>query len=226
MSEWPGHEDVESWDSPVSDLPLATPGPGLHISGGVRFHEQVTHLLVDIDEVKRHPDNPREGDVDAIIESIEVNGFISPVIAQKSTGYIIAGNHRYDALQALGSAVIPVIQIDVDDEMAKRYLLADNRTSDLGRYNEQNLMDLLLSMQDSELGLIGTGYTEDALNALLIEEDVAQETARFGGGTMTLLLVYGNDRYDKVLAALKSYEKAHNLGSESEAVAHMLGVIE
>jgi ParB-like nuclease family protein len=206
-------QDGEDWD-----------GPALRISGSVRFHEQVQHLLVDIESVTRHPDNPREGDVDAIIESIEVNGFIAPVIAQKSTGHIIAGNHRYDALQALGSSVIPVIQIDVDDEMAKRYLLADNRTSDLGRYNEENLLTMLLSMQDTDLGLIGTGYTEDALNLLLIEDVQAQETARFGGGTMTLLLVWSTEKYEKVLAGLRAYEKEHGLGSESEAVAHMLGV--
>lgn len=199
--------------------------PSLVISGSVRFHEQVRHLLVPIGDVTRHPMNPREGDVDAIIESIEVNGFIAPVIAQKSSGHIIAGNHRYDALLAMGSDVIPVIQIDVDDTMAKRYLLADNRTSDLGRYNEVALMDALLEMQQSDIGLIGTGYTEDALNTLLIESDAEQEAARFGGGTMTLLLVYGSDRYTQVLARLKAYEHEHGLGSESEAVAHLLGVI-
>lgn len=138
----------------------------------VRFHEQVTHLLVDIDEVKRHPDNPREGDVDAIVESIEVNGFIAPVIVQKSTGYIVAGNHRYEALLALGETRIPVIQVDVDDQMAKRYLIADNRTSDLGRYDEQALVAALLDLQASEIGLAGTAYTDAALELLLTDPAV------------------------------------------------------
>lgn len=198
--------------------------PAPVMSGAVRFHEQVQHLLMPIADVTRHPDNPREGDVDAIVESIEVNGFIAPVIVQKSTGRIIAGNHRYDALLELGSQVIPVIQIDVDDQMAKRYLLADNRTSDLGRYNEHALMDMLLEMQTSDIGLVGTGYTEDALNELLIQEDVATEAARFGGGTMTLLLVWSTEKYQKVLAALRAYERQNSLGSESEAVAHIFGV--
>jgi hypothetical protein len=194
------------------------------MSGSVQFHEQVCHLLVPIDQVTRHPENPREGDVDAIAESIEVNGFISPVIVQKSTGHIIAGNHRYDALLALGSSVIPVIQVDIDDNMAKRYLLADNRTSDLGRYNEENLAELLVEIMQSDLGLIGTGYTQDAVDALLLAESQAQDNAHFGGGTMTLLLVYSDEKYTKVLSALRAYMTLNDLGSESAAVAHMLGV--
>lgn len=145
----------------------------------VRFHEQVTHLLLPIDTVTRHPANPREGDVDAIVESIEANGYIAPVIVQKSTGYILAGNHRYDALLALGSEQIPVIQVDVDDVAAKRYLLADNRTSDLGRYNEQALIDLLLSLQEEPGGLLGTGYTQDALESLL-NASAAEGAGGFG----------------------------------------------
>lgn len=142
----------------------------------VRFHEQVTHLLLPIDQVTRHPANPREGDVDAIVESIEANGYIAPVVVQKSTGYILAGNHRYDALLALDATEIPVIQVDIDDVAAKRYLLADNRTSDLGRYNEQVLIDLLLELADTPTGLLGTGYTQDALEALLTDDAAA------GGG--------------------------------------------
>jgi len=194
------------------------------LSGGVRFHEQVQHLLLPIESVTRHPDNPREGDVDAITESIEVNGFISPVIVQKSTGRIIAGNHRYDALMSLGSDVIPVIQVDVDDTAALRFLLADNRTSDLGRYNDQALIDALLVLQDGDLGLLGTGYDQQALEALLVDVDVSAEASRFPSSTITLMLVYGEERYRKVLIALRSYMSDHDLDTESDAVAHLLGV--
>ena len=128
--------------------------------GMVQFHDALDPLLIPMEEVKAHPNNARNGDVDAIAESIEVNGFIAPVIAQKSTGYIVAGNHRYYALMQMGASRIPVIWVDVDDQAAKRYLLADNRTSDLGTYDNSMLLGLLEEMQAEDLSLSGTGYHE------------------------------------------------------------------
>lgn len=138
--------------------------------GLVRFHEALAPLLIDIEAIRPHPANPRNGDVDAIAESIEVNGFIAPIIAQKSTGHILAGNHRYYALMQLGSGVAPVVWVDVDDVSAKRYLLADNRTSDLGQYDYGVLLELLQQL-DADDALRGTGYDlEDLENIRLLED--------------------------------------------------------
>jgi hypothetical protein len=131
----------------------------------VTFHPSLTELLIPIDSVRQHPDNPRNGDVEAIAESIEINGFIAPVIAQKDTGHILAGNHRYQALLSLGSQVIPVIWVDVDETAAKRYLLADNRTSDLGMYDNAILVDILSGLDEQD-SLLGTGYTKMDLHQL------------------------------------------------------------
>jgi hypothetical protein len=135
-------------------------------SGMVQFHPALENLLVQMEEVTSHPANPRNGDVEAIAESNQINGFVAPVIAQKSTGHIIAGNHRYYALMSLGSEVIPVIWVDIDDTAAKRYLLADNRTSDLGTYDHHVLVELLEELQDNDKSLLGTGYREYDLEAL------------------------------------------------------------
>lgn len=134
-------------------------------SGLVTFHPKLADLLVPIDKVAQHPDNPRNGDVEAIAESIEINGYISPVIVQESTGYILAGNHRYQALLSLGSKVIPVIYVDVDETAARRYLLADNRTSDLGVYDNGQLVEILNDL-DAHDSLLGSGYTKMDLEQL------------------------------------------------------------
>lgn len=134
-------------------------------SGRVNFHDDLKDLIVPIDRVLPHPDNPRNGDIEAIAESIEVNGFISPVIAQRSTSRILAGNHRYHALHALHSEVIPVVWVDVDDDQARRFLLADNRTSDLGTYDNGLLADLLAQIEDT-VGLQGSGYDGEDLEQL------------------------------------------------------------
>lgn len=100
-----------------------------------------------IDAVRAHPSNPRNGDIDAIVKSIRVNGYVSPVIAQRSTGHIIAGNHRYYALLQSGSEMIPVVWVDMDDLSAKNYMLDDNRTSDLGNYDNANLVAVLQELE-------------------------------------------------------------------------------
>jgi ParB-like chromosome segregation protein Spo0J len=136
----------------------------------VRFAEGVRPLLVPIDQLKQHPFNPNNGDLDALIESIQVNGFVTAVTADVNTGYIIAGNHRYLALHALGAKEIPVIWVDhMDDSGAVRYMIADNRTGKLAILDETALAALLTDLSDSDIGLAGTGYDDASYQRLLLE---------------------------------------------------------
>lgn len=126
---------------------------------GVEFDQE--YELVEVDRLKEHPQNPRRGVEDAIDESIEVNGWYGAVTAQKSTGYILAGNHRYRVAVRRGAEMVPTIWRDVDDETALRILLADNRTADLGEYDEELLTELLEGLET----LDGTGYGLAAVEA-------------------------------------------------------------
>jgi DNA modification methylase len=122
-----------------------------------------------IDAIKPHPQNPRQGDLGAIHHSIETNGFYGTIIAQRSTGHILAGNHRWQAAQQAKAKTIPVTWIDVDDDHALRILLADNRTNDLATYNDNALAGLLKELQDATGTLDGTGYDGDDLDQLLAD---------------------------------------------------------
>ena len=117
---------------------------------------------VPVDELKPHPRNPRRGDIDAIHESIDVNGFFDPIGVQRSTGFIIDGNHRWKAAIAAGMTTVPVIWHDVDDRRAVAILLAANRTNDLASYDEGMLNEMLEWLNESD-GLAGTGYSCDDL---------------------------------------------------------------
>lgn len=103
----------------------------------------------------------------SIRSSIEVNGFYGAVLAQKSTRYILAGNHRFEAALAAGMTKIPVIWADVDDERALRILLADNRTTRLGRDDDEALAALLSELDGTEPGLDGTGFDGEDLQRLM-----------------------------------------------------------
>jgi ParB-like chromosome segregation protein Spo0J len=126
---------------------------------------------IPVSELTPHPDNANIGDVEAIKQSIRVNGFYSPIIAQASTGYIIVGNHRFRAAQELGAVTVPTIFLDVGDEQAMRLMLADNRTARLGHDDMEALSAALSQLADSEVGLLGTGFTPLDLQKLLIETD-------------------------------------------------------
>jgi hypothetical protein len=133
---------------------------------GVHYHEAVLPYLVPIDTVKPWPDNPRSGDLAALKESIRKNGFYQPIVVQKTTGFVLAGNHRLQALQEMGATEVPVVIVDVDDIQAKRLALVDNRTSDLAFYDDQQLFKLLQDMVEQD-SLEGTGYDRAAFELLL-----------------------------------------------------------
>lgn len=123
---------------------------------------------VPIRTLKHHPKNPRKGDVKSITESIEHNGFYGVVVAQKSTGYVLAGNHRMMAAKAAGLDSIPVAYVDVDDATALKILLADNRTNDIATYDNKELAELLADVSNT-IGLDGTGFDEAFLDGLIGE---------------------------------------------------------
>lgn len=130
--------------------------------------EQVTETVA-LDRLRPHPRNPRRGNLEAIQHSITANGFYGAVVAQRSTGYVLAGNHRLLAARGIGLEQIPVMWVDVDDDRAVRILLADNRTNDLASYDEAGLAELLQGLPD----LDGTGYDSRAVDELLQELGIA-----------------------------------------------------
>lgn len=137
----------------------------------MRVHEmQVKH--VPVDHLLQHPDNPNNGDVGAISESIEVNGLYQPVLVQSSTGHIVAGNHRYLAALALGAQTIPAIFLEITDIEAKRIMLADNRTARLGVDDEGLVRHLLDELYATDPGIHGTGYEMVDYDAMVAASEI------------------------------------------------------
>jgi hypothetical protein len=143
------------------------------VSGLVRFHEDLVSLMQPIDSVQQHPENYQNGDLDAIVESIEVNGMYRPVYVQRSTGYIVAGNHTWLACKMLEAQEIPVVYVDIDGHQARKILVADNRVAALARPDDAQLLDLLDRIA-VDSGLQGTGFDENTVEALrLLQEQLA-----------------------------------------------------
>lgn len=139
-----------------------------------------TSATLPIDTLSNHNMNPRMGDVSAIKQSMLTNGIFRPIVVNKGThtgrtNEVLAGNHSLKAMRELAQEhpedtrwqSIDVWLIDVDEEHATRIVLADNRTADLGRYDNDILLELLDNLDGNYLG---TGYDEDDIGRLLGEE--------------------------------------------------------
>lgn len=121
-----------------------------------------------VDTLELHPENPRIGLVPSIVDSIRENGWFGTLLGQKSTRYILAGNHRLLAARELGIKSVPVVWLDVSDGRARKIMLADNRASDLATYDDDALAALLREViADVDVNaLMGTGWTEYDLERL------------------------------------------------------------
>jgi len=131
---------------------------------------------INLTKIKPHPKNVRQGDIGAISESLERHGQYRPIVAQKSSGHILAGNHTYKAAKLLGWKQIEVTWVDVNDDEALRILLVDNRANDLANYNDHALNEILVGLMQTEQQLAGTGFDADDLDLLIKDLDNATES--------------------------------------------------
>jgi ParB-like chromosome segregation protein Spo0J len=209
-----------------------------------RGAEELEKLLVPVASLECHPGNPRRGAVEQIAESIERFGQVRPVLVDDS-GYIIAGNHTFMAITSLGwSHVAALPNKFADAAEARAYLLADNRLSDLGAYDQRQLQMLLEEIESVD-GWLGTGYGPDDLEDLralqdaipetdavpfagdfaLTPEELEERAARLGGGQSMneLVLVLDaaqSEQFDLDLRVLrKEYDNAGVTDAVVRAVA-------
>lgn len=133
------------------------------------IRDEIKEYAVDINSVKAHPRNVRQGDIGAISTSLGAHGQYKPILVQRSSNYIIAGNHTWKAAQHLGWDKIAVQYLDIDDDKALRILLADNRATDLATYDEHALAQILSEYARS-YDMTGLLWDQDDLDELLRRE--------------------------------------------------------
>ncbi|WIC89119.1 ParB-like nuclease domain protein [Arthrobacter phage Ottawa] len=194
-----------------------------------------------IKDLRPYHKNPRRGNVKAIAAALEELGQYRPITVNKGTltgrpNEILTGNHTCQAAKSLGWKDIAVAWVDVDDDTAARIVLADNRTSDLGTYDTDELAGLLGDLPD----LTGTGYDEDDLNDMLIAVEeaaapdvtTATEDPEEGGeegGTRweiasrkTIILGYPLDRFVWITAQFAALSKVYGTTSNANTLKRLL----
>lgn len=191
----------------------------------------ITDLIVErvpIDSVTEHPLNARRGDVEVIRESLRTHGQYAPIVVQRSTSYVLKGNHTHRAAKEEGWTDIAVAFVDVDDDQAKRILLVDNRASDLGSYAEETLTELLASLNGD---LAGTGYEPGDLDARLAELQVNDSQGLAAGEMLegwqnkdarTILLTYTVAEQTRLCDRLDELARRFAVDTYSQVVARLV----
>jgi hypothetical protein len=111
-----------------------------------KIHSSIEHLAVPLENLRSLAGNPRIGNIDAIAASYEEFGQVKPIVVRPNddgTMTVIAGNHQFQAAQALGWTHIAVVPMDVDDARAMAFAIADNRTNELGHTDDSLLANAL-----------------------------------------------------------------------------------
>lgn len=104
--------------------------------------------VVKLSEIFPYYDNPRDNTnaVEPTKESIKRFGYVKPILVDKA-GVIIAGHTRYVAAYQLGMEFVPVVYSDMDDEMAKKYRILDNKLAEKSSFDEDQLLEELRNMK-------------------------------------------------------------------------------
>lgn len=184
----------------------------------------------------------------AIVQSIESDGFLQPIIVQTETPdgearmVILAGKHRWMAAQQAGLKTIPVVPVVCDDDAALRILLNDNRAHDLGR-NDDEALALLLQERGNSGDLEGLLWDGDAIDELMRDtgllgdqhssfldnyiagkptgDSTGLDAATINGEWVTISFTMLPLDRDALLAAIKVGQKEYEVPTQPQALLAM-----
>lgn len=138
--------------------------------------------MVKLADLKPHPQNyqthPQE-QIEHLKASIAEHGmYRNVVIARENT--ILAGHGVVLAATQLGMKEVSAVRLDIDpdDPRALKVLTGDNEIEQLADVDDRALTEILKQINDED-ALLGTGYDEKMLAALVYVTRPASEIADF-----------------------------------------------
>ena len=197
--------------------------------------ENKAAIYMHINKLKPAPDNPRHNNsaVDKIARSIKLHGFAAPIVANFQNE-ILAGHTRWKAMQKLNQeepgkfSMVPVRQIDLTGKQAQLYRIADNKLGELASWDDEALFAQIEELEQ-EYG----EHLDDMGFELNLEEDIFEKigldpTEKLEGflesETLKLTLVYGKEKYNKLVGFLEEQMKEKSYENISDCVYNILGL--
>ena len=139
--------------------------------------------LIPVDDLKPNPRNPKRHAGATIGASINRFGMMEPVIRDRRTGYLVAGHGRRDSIIEMrdsgkkpptgvlvddtGRWLVPTVTswASANDNEADAAIVALNRTSEIGGWDDVALFDILGHLSDLD-SLTGLGYGDADIDIL------------------------------------------------------------
>ena len=131
-------------------------------------------MKISITDLSLDPKNARKHsarNLEAIAASLEKFGQRKPIVVHR--GVVLAGNGTLEAAKSLGWTEIDVAEVpqNWDNDTAKAYALADNRTAELAEWDESELAKQLLELQDADWNIEELGFEVPALSDIDGDKD-------------------------------------------------------
>lgn len=201
--------------------------------------------------LKKYPKNPKQHDLDTISESINRFGFNDPIALDEATGYLVEGHGRIESLETAknsgakppknvkldkdGQWLVPVVRGISFNNPAdmEAYLLAANRLTEIGGWDEKALGQILLDLKAADK-LTGVGWKPREIDAFVESLNPSPDDDNLPKGRSTkaaaavenhmrqIVLYYDVVTYEQVLDNFQSIMEAEGLDSFMEAVLHLL----
>lgn len=151
---------------------------------------------IPIEDLKENPRNVKNHDLQTVTSSISRFGVIDPIVVDARTGYIVSGHGRRRTLLNMRDAgelppegvilegegktrtwLVPVLTgwASRSDTEVDAALIALNRTTELGGWDNESLLVVLEDLSDNDGGLDGVGFDKSDI------EDLRNQLEELGG---------------------------------------------
>lgn len=201
---------------------------------------RIEYMEIDSLLRRRDPNNPKEHDLEALGESMDVNGYVMPMLLDEGTGKLAAGHGRLEKLQRLrksgalppdrivvrkGKWYAPVVRGVTLKEPGK-YLIADNRLVEIGGWNKEALASFLTPYGGPGKTFLGTGFAEQDVVHFLrsLQRGGADggESSDDGMSVKSITVSYPTKDFEETVAKLRALMEREDLDSFTAAFLHLL----
>jgi 16S rRNA G966 N2-methylase RsmD len=140
-------------------------------------YRKLADLLPYVNNARTHSDEQ----VRQLAASIKEFGFNAPV-AVDAQGMILCGHGRVMAAKKLGLKEVPTVCLShLSPTQVKAYILADNKLALNAGWDADLLKIELEDLKESDFDLNLTGFTDDELNSILIDDPTEAKEDNFDG---------------------------------------------
>lgn len=170
---------------------------------------------VSVDRVQSHPKNPRihdERNLQTIMGSLDEFEQLAPLVVWGPQNYVIVGNGRLEASKRLGKKEIDIVRADhLSEEQALAYMVADNKTTDLSKFDFEAVADIFKGLEKKDFDLSKTGFadfeTEPLLEGSWTPPDIEDMPEPVENGANVLSFTEEQmQAINKAIGVLKGYE--------------------